>query len=118
VRLVFVLDCGDPDALADFWTAALHYRRSHRVGPYLVLVPVGWDIPELLLQQVPEPKVGKNRAHFDLRAPGIEAEVTRLCSLGATMMTEVPVEEDGVRWVVMADPDGNEFCVVEEHASL
>jgi hypothetical protein len=56
-------------------------------------------------QQVPEPKAAKNRMHFDLRAPGpIPDEVRRLEALGATVLREEPI-------VVMADPEGNEFCV-------
>ena len=65
----------------------------------------------LLFQLVPEPKTVKNRLHLDLHAgPGHrDAEVTRLRDLGATVVREV--EEPGTRHVVMADPEGNEFCV-------
>ncbi|MEV5338873.1 VOC family protein [Streptomyces sp. NPDC052676] len=65
----------------------------------------------LLFQRVPEPKSGKNRLHLDLH-PGEgrrEAEVERLGSLGASVLREV--REPAGRWVVMADPEGNEFCV-------
>jgi predicted enzyme related to lactoylglutathione lyase len=63
------------------------------------------------LQRVAEPKTGKNRMHLDLRVPALEPELARLAALGATVLTPEPIDEDVVHWVVMADPDGNEFCV-------
>jgi hypothetical protein len=67
----------------------------------------------LLFLKVPEPKTVKNRVHLDLKmGPGLrEAEVERLASLGATVLTEHDSAEG--RWTVMADPEGNEFCVNE-----
>ena len=66
----------------------------------------GWGGPNMWFVRVPEPKIAKNRLHFDLRAPGrIEDEVRRLIALGAT------VRREGDNLVVMEDPDGNEFCV-------
>jgi len=64
---------------------------------------------------VGEPKVGKLRMHLDLYSDDLEAEVTRLEALGATRIGEAVVGEAGERWVVLADPEGNEFCVCEEH---
>jgi predicted enzyme related to lactoylglutathione lyase len=62
---------------------------------------------------VPEAKSGtKNRLHLDLRTADLDAEVDRVVSLGATRLTTEPVTEDGWRWHVLADPDGNEFCVL------
>lgn len=65
----------------------------------------------VLFQRVPEPKTGKNRLHIDLHsAPGeMEAETVRLEALGAAVLRRV--DEPGGRWVVMTDPEGNEFCV-------
>ena len=74
MKLVFVLDCSDPEALATFWTQALNYRHVGKMGPYVILLPDGWESPEILLQQVPEPKAGKNRMHLDIRSPDIYAE--------------------------------------------
>ena len=65
--------------------------------------------PRLLLQAVTEPKPGKNRLHFDLHPPDVDGEVARLVALGATRGNEI--DEFGTRWVVMTDPEGNEFCV-------
>jgi Glyoxalase-like domain len=118
-----VFDCRHPAPLARFWAAALD---GYRVAPYddaelARLAALGVDDPEddpsvlvepsagtgprLWFTRVPEPKTGKNRVHLDLRAPDVEAEVERLVGLGALVLAEV---ED---WVVLADPEGNEFCV-------
>lgn len=67
---------------------------------------------EILPQQVPDGKTGKNRVHLDLRTRELEPEVERLTGLGARVLTGVPVSEAGWRWHVLADPDGNEFCVL------
>ena len=111
-----VLDCRDPDVLARFWTAALSYSVVDSSGPYRSLEPVGEDDigPTLVLQAVAEPKVGKNRLHLDVYVPDIGAEASRLEELGARRLTGEVVDEDGERWIVLADPEGNEFCVCEE----
>ena len=111
-----VLDCRDPDALARFWGAALAYQVVDTSGPYRSLEPIDGDDPgpALVLQAVPEPKVGKNRLHLDVYVPDIKAEASRLEDLGARRLSDEVVDEDGERWLVMADPEGNEFCVCEE----
>ena len=112
--LLFVLDCQDPEALALFWTKALRYWRVGAVGPYVHLGPLAEeDGPDLLLQRVPEAKTAKNRMHLDIRTKDIDPEVERLCQLGATRLSD-KMTEDGVEWFVLADPEGNEFCVVTE----
>jgi len=116
VRLVFVLDCADPNELARFWTQALGYRAHGSAEPYVVLVSENPGDPELVLQRVPEPKVSKNRMHLDMRVDHLEAEVERLAALGASQLSADPIVEEGFRWVVMADPEGNEFCVCSEAA--
>lgn len=109
-----VIDCEDPDRLAEFWTAALGYLRTDwAYEPYIVLAPEeDDDLPNLILQRVPEPKQGKNRLHIDVYADDIEAEAARLSELGAKRLSGEPVVEHGVSWIVMADPEGNELCVV------
>lgn len=114
MRLVVVLDCRDPERLAEFWTEAIGYRRVDSVEPYVVLVPTGGHGPDLVLQRVPEPKVGKNRMHLDIRTGELDATVERLTALGARRLLPQVVEEAGFRWVVMADPEGNELCVCVE----
>jgi predicted enzyme related to lactoylglutathione lyase len=114
VRLEFVLDCEDPDRLADFWVAALGYRRFGSAGNYRSIVPPdGEPGPKLILQAVAEPRTAKNRMHLDMRVADIEAEAARLTALGATRTSEAAVAEHGSRWIVMADPEGNEFCVCQ-----
>lgn len=68
---------------------------------------------ELLLQQVPEAKTGKNRLHLDLRTPHLDPEVQRLKDLGAAVLTSTPLVEHDWQWHVLTDPDGNEFCVLQ-----
>ena len=100
---------------AAFWCGALGYvgPPAGTPGPYRQLVPADGDGLELLLQQVPDGKGGgKNRVHLDLRVPDLEPELARLLALGARHTTGAPVEEDGWTWYVLADPDGNELCVL------
>jgi predicted enzyme related to lactoylglutathione lyase len=112
-----VLDCRDPDALAPFWAAALDYDIAGGAGAYVMLVPKGTGAPNLLLQRVPEVKAAKNRMHIDVHVPDIDAEAARLEGLGATRLSSSATEEHGMRWHLMADPEGNELCVCDGGAS-
>ena len=106
------LDCADPEGLAGFWAEALHYRPNPFHPPYLTLTDPQRKSPELVLQRVPEPKRGKNRMHLDLFVNDIEDEAQRLQRLGARRLSAEPFTgSTGDRWIVMADPEGNEFCV-------
>jgi predicted enzyme related to lactoylglutathione lyase len=113
-----VIDCRDPEALAAFWAPALNYSDvGWPADNYVVLASErGPDMPLLLLQKVDEPKQGKNRVHIDVYSRDIEAEADRLVSLGATRETKAgePISEHGASWIVMADPEGNEFCVCRD----
>ena len=136
-----VIDCADPARLGEFWAAALHYRQDSPPAGFASwpeflaargVPPEMWNSanavsdpdgkgPRFFFQRVPEPKVVKNRVHVDLnvsRGPAsplaerhqlVDAEVQRLLGLGATRLR--PYEERGEYWVVMQDPEGNEFCV-------
>jgi predicted enzyme related to lactoylglutathione lyase len=106
-----VLDCRDPDGQAAFWAAALGYERFGAAGPYRSIVDPEGIAPKLILQGVEEPKVHKNRMHLDLQVDDIEAEANRLVGLGARRLVDDAIAEHGARWIVMADPEGNEFCV-------
>jgi predicted enzyme related to lactoylglutathione lyase len=68
-------------------------------------------LPKLLLQRVDEAKAGKNRMHLDIDSPDVDGEVARLEGLGARRLEADARTEFNSRWVVMADPEGNEFCV-------
>lgn len=107
-EIVITLDCSEPESLAEFWAPALGYSTLGSAGAYVALVGEG---PGLLLQKVEEPKVAKNRMHIDLKVPDVDAEVERLVGLGAKRLSDGTMEEHGSQWVVMADPEGNEFCV-------
>ena len=65
---------------------------------------------------MPEAKRGKNRLHLDLRTADLDAEVGRVIALGAVRLTSTPITEGGWRWHILADPDGNEFCVLQPPA--
>ena len=115
VGVVLILDCNDLEGEAEFWSAALRYREVHRVDPYLVLMPEEGDGSGLVLQlqRVPEPKSGKNRLHLDLHVDALAPEVARLEALGASRLGDDVSREGEFCWQVMADPEGNEFCVCQ-----
>jgi predicted enzyme related to lactoylglutathione lyase len=106
-----VLDCADPDALAAFWSEALGMQNVGVVGNYVVLVSSSGTLPRFLLQRVEEPKSAKNRMHLDIETPHVDEEAGRLEALGARRLEAGMRTEHGFSWMVMADPEGNEFCV-------
>ena len=134
-------DCTDPDRLARFWAGALGYKLQDPPAGFTswpafltaqgipeeqwnsasaVVDPDGSG-PRIFFQQVPEPKRVKNRVHLDVNVGGghgtalderrrrVDAEVERLVGLGATR--QQPMEQRGEYWMVMQDPEGNEFCL-------
>ena len=108
------VDSPDPGRIADFWQAALGWRRTYEDPDEVVLEPPAGSpedgvSPDILFLKVPEPKAGKNRLHLDLRPVDQAAEVARLEGLGAR---RVDIGQGDQSWVVLADPDGNEFCVL------
>jgi hypothetical protein len=112
------VDCVDPAPLVEFWTAALGYSVFRDWGDYILLVPSGGDGLRLGLQRVPEPRVGKNRAHIDFLTEDRAAEVGRLVALGARVLGDGERVIDETRplrsmWTVMSDPGGNEFCIAQ-----
>jgi len=100
-------DCADALRVARFWAAALGTDVDEESTPDRAFVEAaGWGGPNMWFVRVPEAKTAKNRMHFDLRAPGpVADEVARLTALGATVL------DAGPDLTVMADPEGNEFCV-------
>ncbi len=104
------IDCGDPQALAEFWAAVLDYEAVPDEDDDVELRPRYGDGPALLFVKVPEPKTVKNRLHLDLRPDDRDAEVERILALGATRADVGQTGEE--TWVVLADPEGNEFCVL------
>jgi len=109
------IDSTDPQRIGPFWQQALGWRLTHDSPDEVVLEPPAGSredgvVPDLLFLKVPETKTVKNRLHIELRPKDQAAEVSRLEALGATRV-DVGQGEDAT-WVVMADPDGNEFCVL------
>jgi catechol-2,3-dioxygenase len=109
-----VLDCADPEKLADFWCAVLGYQVLDR-DPDGIEIGRADQSPEdritLVLNRVAEPKRQKLRMHLDVNATDRDqaAELERLLALGAT---RVEIGQAKVRWHVLADPEGNEFCLL------
>jgi catechol 2,3-dioxygenase-like lactoylglutathione lyase family enzyme len=105
------IDCKDAPGLARFWAEALGYRVLEDDDPdeVMIMPPPGVPGTRLLFLRVPDDKVVKNRLHLDLRDDDQEAEVGRLVALGAK---HVDIGQGDVTWVVLADPEGNEFCVL------
>ena len=108
-----VIDCADPARVAEFWAGVLEYAVIDR-GPQGE-VEIGGKragAPTLVFVPVPEPKTVKNRVHIDLNPTGADqaAELERLLALGARRVDVGQTAE--VTWVVLADPEGNEFCLL------
>jgi hypothetical protein len=109
------IDSPDPTKIASFWEEALGWRRTFDEADEVCLEPPEGSpedgvAPDLLFLRVPEDKAVKNRLHLDLRPKDQAAEVARLESLGARRADIGQGAE--VTWIVLADPDGNEFCVL------
>jgi catechol 2,3-dioxygenase-like lactoylglutathione lyase family enzyme len=107
-----VIDCNDFEAMAAFWQEALGYvpREPAEDGWVVLRGPAGGGV-NVSLQQVPERRSGKNRLHFDLYTDDQQIEVERLLAIGATRHSRTPGPGDD--FVVLEDPEGNLFCVVD-----
>jgi hypothetical protein len=109
------IDCADPDKLGAFWSAALGLPLFKEddgtvwIGPGEGH-PHDGIMPDLLFMKVPDEKVAKNRLHLDLSPDDQAAEVARMEALGAQ---RADIGQGDVSWVVMADPEGNEFCILK-----
>ncbi len=105
-----VVDCNDAPRVGAFWAEllgkALQSDEADATECWLDFGPEGRD---LLFLTIPERKTIKNRLHLDLRPDDQEAEVARAISLGAR---HVDIGQGQQTWVVLADPEGNEFCIL------
>ena len=141
-RMSLTLDAGDPRALGAFWAFALGYVEEPPPPPYedWPAALTGWGLPtdrwndayavvdpdgagpRLFLQKVPEPKTSKNRLHLDVGVPGtsreqpatheqVRVQAATLVAAGARVVAEFDEGFMGF-WIVMNDPEGNEFCVM------
>lgn len=104
-----VVDAEDPARLARWWAAALGYQIVYEKPDEVEIRRTPENPPGLLFSTAPDPKTVKNRLHIDLRPDDQEAEVERLVDMGAR---HVDIGQHDVSWVVLADPEGNEFCVL------
>jgi predicted enzyme related to lactoylglutathione lyase len=111
-------DALEPRALGRFWSAVTNYSVVEERDDFVMLrAPDERGIRRILFFRVDDPTPGKNRMHVDLATRDSETEIDRLVSLGATLV-DPPSENgprwregNGTRWVVLQDPEGNEFCV-------
>lgn len=107
-----VVDCADPQHLGRWWGEVLGWEIDPD-DDGVELIDSERDF-NIYFQPVPEPKTVKDRIHIDLRPDDQAAEVERLIGMGAT---KVDVGQGDVTWVVLADPEGNEFCVLRAKAA-
>jgi hypothetical protein len=105
-----VVDCSDHRSLARWWAQALDWKIVYEDDDEVDIARADGVEPELTFLPVPEGKTVKNRLHLDLVPDDQDAEVQRLLSLGA-QRTDVGQGADAT-WVVLRDPEGNEFCVL------
>jgi predicted enzyme related to lactoylglutathione lyase len=104
-----VVDAEDPARLARWWAEALGYQIFHEAPDEVEIRRHPDEMPGLLFTPVPEVKTVKNRLHIDLRPDDQAAEVARAEAMGAT---RVDIGQGEPTWVVLADPEGNEFCIL------
>ncbi|MEV6601680.1 VOC family protein [Actinoplanes sp. NPDC051346] len=109
-----VVDAEDPARLARWWAEALGYRIVNESADEVEIRRTPETLPGLLFGSCPDAKTVKNRLHLDLRPDDQEAEVERLVDMGAR---PVDIGQGDVSWVVLADPEGNEFCVLASKQS-
>jgi hypothetical protein len=109
-----IVDAREPAALGRWWLSALDWVIVNDDPEEFEIRPAADQMPGLLFAPVEDGKVSKNRLHLDFRPHDQEAEVERLIGLGAT---PVDVGQSDASWVVLADPEGNEFCVLSARGS-
>lgn len=106
-----MVDCNDLDAMVTFWSEALDLEEKLRFPSYVWLSRLSEGGPALAFQQVPEPRRGKNRIHLDLVSDDPAAFTERILELGGSRVEDHEI--DSFHWSVMADPEGNVFCVTK-----
>ena len=108
-----IIDALDAQKLSEFWCAALGWQPTGRYSEVIEIGAPDGTTPTLVFSSSDEPKQTKNRLHIDVNPRGCEQaeEVERLLGLGAR---HVDIGQGEQTWVVLADPEGNEFCVLQE----
>ena len=112
------IDCVDPELLAMFWAEVLAWEITYTDENMVCIElldgsPLQGNIPDILFLKTPDVRLGKNRLHLDLRPSDQMAEVSRIESLGGVRIEIGQSADPETTWVVMADPEGNEFCVLK-----
>jgi predicted enzyme related to lactoylglutathione lyase len=102
-------DCSDPAALGGWWAEQFGGTTQELLADEFTVVTLSEGL-RLGFQKVPDPTPGKNRLHLDFNAADVDAEVSRLTEAGASEVGRNKF--DDYRWVVLADPEGNVFCVI------
>ena len=108
------IDSRDPGALGTWWRDALGWVVVNDEPEEFEIRPTADRVPGLLFVSVGDEKTVKNRLHLDLRPDDQDAEVLRLIALGAS---RVDIGQSEQSWVVLADPEGNEFCILSSRTS-
>jgi len=117
------VDAHDPRALAEFWAEVLGWKIGEGVNDIEVWIerelgdPNNTGFPDILFLKNSDVKNVKNRLHLDLRPDDQDAEVRRLEKLGAKRIEIGQSADPDTSWVVMADPEGNEFCVLRARSN-
>lgn len=109
-----IVDAHDPKSLGRWWSDALGWVVVNEDPEEFEIRPSAERLPGLPFAQASEPKLNKNRLHLDFRPDDRDAEVERLLALGARL---ADVGQGDHSWVVLADPEGNEFCVLGSRTS-
>ena len=102
-------DTHDPMAIAAWWAQATGGQIVEDNDGWFVIVAPGDAQPNLAFQKVEDPTPGKNRIHLDLNAPDLDAARDDLLAAGATLVAERG--DESFRWITLADPQGNQFCI-------
>ena len=105
-----VINCHDAERLAEFWSAFLDVRVTDRSGNFVWLARQNDNGISIGFQEVPDPTPGRNRVHFDASVPDLNAAAARVKELGGVEVEHH--DNDGAPLKVMADPEGNEFCIM------
>jgi hypothetical protein len=105
-----IVDSADPVGLGRWWATALEWVVVNDAPEEFEIRPAPDRLPGLLFARRPEPKTSKNRLHLDFRPDDQEAAVARLLDLGAT---HADIGQGQQTWVVLRDPEANEFCVLQ-----
>jgi predicted enzyme related to lactoylglutathione lyase len=107
-----VIDTVDPARIAPFWCALLGVRERGWFGDDYLMLTTDGGAPPAAFQRVPEAKSVKNRLHIDLAVEDLDGAFAQIVAYGGSAVSDILEMPGGYRWRVMADPEGNEFCIV------